>query len=55
VGEIVGWKNKGTDFIVRLGLGDGWGYNGFATLNMNKHKHIIQELYTVKIAETSRI
>jgi hypothetical protein len=31
-------------------MGDGWGYNGFANLNVNNHKNIIQEMYTVKIA-----
>jgi hypothetical protein len=48
VGEIVGWKNKGKDVVVRLGLGDGWGYNGFANLNLEKHSKIIEEFYTVK-------
>ena len=48
VGEIVGWKNKGNEIVVRLGLGDGWGYNGFANLNMKDHGKIIQEFYTVK-------
>lgn len=55
VGEIVGWRNKGDDLVVRLGLGDGWGYNGFAQLNNNKHKNLIVEMYTVKIAETTKI
>jgi len=48
VGEVVGWKNKGNDIVVRLGLGDGWGYNGFATLNIDKHSKLIEEFYTVK-------
>lgn len=48
VGEIVGWKNKGKDVVVRLGLGDGWGYNGFANLNLERHGKIIEEFYTVK-------
>lgn len=55
VGEIVGWKNKGRDVVVRLGLGDGWGYNGFANINLERHGKIIQEFYTVKFGETSRI
>lgn len=55
VGEIVGWRNKGDDLVVRLGMGDGWGYNGFAQLNMNKHKNIIVEMYTVKVSETTKI
>jgi hypothetical protein len=33
VGEIVGWKNKGLDLVVRIGSGEGWGFNGFANLN----------------------
>lgn len=36
-------------------MGDGWGYNGFAQLNMNKHKNIIVEMYTVEVSETTKI
>ena len=47
IGEIVGWKNKGEDLIVRVGSGEGWGYNGFGIINVNKHKDYIQEMYTL--------
>ena len=49
IGEIVGWKNKGEDLIVRVGSGEGWGYNGFGIINVNKHKDYIQEMYTLNI------
>lgn len=49
VGEVVGWKNKGEDIIVRVGSGEGWGYNGFGTFNVVKHKDLIQEIYTLNV------
>ena len=40
---------------MRLGVGEGWGYNGFANFNINKHSKLIIGMYTVKGIKITRI
>ena len=55
VGEVVAWRNKGLEVAVRMGSGQGWGYNGFAWININMHKDLIVAAYTVNVKEGTRI
>lgn len=47
VAEVVGWRKKGDEIIVRMGSGAGWGFNGFANIDINAHSKLVERIYTI--------
>lgn len=52
VAEVVGWKNKGKEVIVRFGPGEGWGYSGYANLDVASND-LIEGVYELAIVDNN--
>ena len=55
VAEVVGWRKKGAELIVRLGSGAGWGFNGFANIDVNTHSKLVERIYTINYLSDSAV